>query len=75
MREPAWVRLGLDKDEWRECRTAAREMSLASGTRVSPHVVAVEFALARDFDDAAESSSLLSAPRRGGHGVRGAARR
>ena len=52
MREPTWKRLGLDVDEWRECRLAAIEMTAASGAHISPTSVAVEYALARDFDDA-----------------------
>lgn len=51
MRDPLWKRLGLDEDDWRECRASAFEMSLASGTRVSPAAVAVEFAMARSFDE------------------------
>lgn len=46
-----WKRLDLTEEEWLECQRSAAEMSIASGTRVSPRQVAVEFALARAFED------------------------
>lgn len=51
MRSPMWKRLGLTEDEWLDCRRSAIEMSLAGGARVSARQVAVEFALARSFDE------------------------
>lgn len=59
---PQWERLGLTADEWRDCQLAAAEMSIAAGARVPPEEVALEFALARAFDDAMLPQAAL------GHG-------
>jgi len=53
MRDVLWTRLGLSEDEWHECRLAALEMTVSSGARVSPRQVAVEYALARAFEEPA----------------------
>jgi hypothetical protein len=63
MRDAMWARLGLDRDEWRDCRTAAREMSLATGTRVPPQVVAIEYAMARALDAGGEMQAAMEPPR------------
>lgn len=54
-----WERLGLTQDEWRECQLAAVEMSVASGASVFPQEVALEFALARSFDEATPTQAAL----------------
>lgn len=65
MREQVgWRRLGLDEEEWRECQLAAMEMSIATPGAITPHQVAVEFALARAFDgDAVLPANTHARPR------------
>lgn len=64
MRSPMWKRLGLTEDEWLDCRRSAVEMSLAGGALVSPKQVAVEYALARTFDERAfEPARVGTVPR------------
>lgn len=58
-----WERLGLDEDEWRECQLAAVEMSVASGASVLPQEVALEFALARAFDETSVAQAALAPTR------------
>lgn len=58
-----WERLGLTPDEWRDCQLAALEMSVAAGVRVLPQEVALEFALARSFDDAMLAQAALAPTR------------
>ena len=59
----SWERLGLTPDEWRDCQLAAMEMSVAAGARVLPQEVALEFALARAYEDAAHAQAALAPTR------------
>lgn len=73
MYSPMWKRLGLTEEEWLDCRRSAIEMSLAGGARVSPRQVAVEYALARTFDEPALRFERESAPSRGARATLGSA--
>jgi hypothetical protein len=50
MRSPLLEALRLSPDEWQHCRLAAREMSLATGSRVEPAQVALEYVRARSLE-------------------------
>lgn len=50
MSSPLLHALRLSEDEWAACRQSAREMTLASGKRVSPAQVAVDYVQARDVE-------------------------
>lgn len=56
----SWERLGLTPDEWRDCQLAAVEMSVAAGARIPIEEVALEFVLARTFDEAALAQKALT---------------